>query len=365
MKSSAVDTQRTSLNWLQCLRGVSFLLVLFYHVGNVVDLHFGDSRIVQWFAFGRSGVDIFFVISGFVMFYLHRRDFGHPEQTKVFLKKRFVRIYPIYWVLTTMVLIAALVLPAAIKAYKLHPLAIAESYLLLPLQFSGLPIIPPGWSLFHEVKFYLLFAMLILLRPPWYRLWLAGWAVLSLAVTGWIVCSELPFGDSWQYFWCGPYNLEFLAGCLAGWFVLHRRPLPAWAGTSVLALGAVILSLAAYQDVASGLTLIAGIFGYGMAGLGLVIGAVMLDLHPASAQSAPRLLQRLGDASYSAYLAHYPVLFILAKVLKSLLGPAAVNAYAILLALLLLVACLVVCLMVHRMIEAPLLRKCREWSGLK
>lgn len=170
MPVAPLHTQRR-LRWLQCLRGFSVLLVLAYHAASVVDLHLGGTPLVGWLKFGHSGVDIFFVISGFILFYLHAPEFGRAEKFWGYLQKRFVRIYPLYWILTTAVLVPALLFPGIVKGYKLSAASIMESYLLIPLTYSGLPILPPGWSLFHEIKFYLFFALLFLLKAPWHRLW--------------------------------------------------------------------------------------------------------------------------------------------------------------------------------------------------
>ena len=354
---------RSFMNWLQCLRGFSLLLVLLYHVGNIVDLHLGDPRLVRWFGFGHCGVDIFFVISGFIMFYLHGKEFGQPDKVVVYLKKRAVRIYPIYWLLTTAVLLPALLFSGSVKAYKFAPLNLIESYLLFPIQYSGLPIIPPGWSLFHEVKFYIFFALLIALRAPWHRRWLAGWVIASVATTAWIIATDAPFAHTWHFFWLGPYNLEFLAGCLAGWIAQTHRLSLATART-LLAAGFASLMVAAWWDVMVGISQLARVGAYGFSGLCLVLGCVTLDQHPAAARLAPAWLTRLGDASYSAYLAHYPLLFFMAKIIVAVIGARLAADFAVPLAALLFVASLIGCMVVYTLIERPLVRHSRTWAGL-
>ncbi len=87
-----------------------------------------------------------------------------PGRAANYAWRRFSRSYPIYWILTSAVLIPALILPGLVQPEKLTVPSITQEYLLLEVgQMVGLPLIPPAWSLFHEIKFYILFLLLILL----------------------------------------------------------------------------------------------------------------------------------------------------------------------------------------------------------
>lgn len=353
---ATISHARCSLRWLQCLRGFSVLLVLGYHAASVVDIHLGGSPLVGWLKFGHCGVDIFFVISGFILFYLHAPEFGRTEKVHRYLRKRFFRIYPLYWILTTAVLIPALLLPGVIKGYKLSPASIIESYLLLPVTFSGLPIIPPGWSLFHEVKFYLFFALLILLKAPWYRLWLWAWAGMGVLSTAWIVRNPGTFRHVWDYFWTGPYHLLFLAGCVAAWIAM-KRPFASSSARFLLLTGFLVFGVIVTGDITNWLPRLSRILGYGLAAFLMISACVTMDQTPQMAEKAPRWLSRIGDASYSIYLVHFPVMFLAAKaasfVINTPLGIGSQIAASALFA----VVGLAVSFTVFHCMEVPLTRK--------
>jgi len=113
---------------LQVLRGVAAVMVVLFHV-------FG-------FQIGSVGVDIFFVISGFLMFHANREVFGHARTAILFLKRRILRVVPLYWLCT------AFALCPGVK-FKI----LAASVLFIPIrsQDGGIhTVLQPGWTLDFE-----------------------------------------------------------------------------------------------------------------------------------------------------------------------------------------------------------------------
>src|SRR5436190_1288571 len=99
---------------LQAGRALAALLVVLYHNGLYIfalDKYWGADPSRGLFNFGHAGVEFFFVLSGFIIFYIHGKDLGVPSRFFSFIRKRFIRIYPIYW----------LVLAAIIPVYFLVP----------------------------------------------------------------------------------------------------------------------------------------------------------------------------------------------------------------------------------------------------
>src|SRR5579864_9480491 len=95
-RHSMVTAPRT-LQSVRAFRGAAALLVLFFHASSV-STFFLHSDFWSWlFFFGYSGVDFFFVLSGFIIFLTHRADIGRSERLNAYLTKRFIRIYPVYW----------------------------------------------------------------------------------------------------------------------------------------------------------------------------------------------------------------------------------------------------------------------------
>ena len=140
---------------LQILRAVAAVAVVLVHAG--IDLSYFGHTNVTWTTRGNAGVDLFFVVSGFVMVYIASPQFGKREAPVQFFVRRLIRIVPLYWLLTTGYIVA-----------KSYPLAyIAASYLFIPAaRPNGVlqPVILQGWTLTYEMFFYLLFAIAILLR---------------------------------------------------------------------------------------------------------------------------------------------------------------------------------------------------------
>jgi peptidoglycan/LPS O-acetylase OafA/YrhL len=90
--------KRTSdhLDAIQFARAVAAILVVLYHANRMLVLYIGQSTLGAQFVFGESGVDFFFVLSGFIIFYVHGDDLGRPDRLGRYLWRRFSRIYPIY-----------------------------------------------------------------------------------------------------------------------------------------------------------------------------------------------------------------------------------------------------------------------------
>jgi peptidoglycan/LPS O-acetylase OafA/YrhL len=124
---------------------------------------------------GAAGVDIFFIISGFVMVISSRRFVDRAGTWLIFLRHRAVRIVPLYWLLTTVKIIAVAILGGVVLRTGLGFNFVTGSYLFLPVTDSAghfRPVLPVGWTLTYEFLFYLLFAAALLFpawaySPPW------------------------------------------------------------------------------------------------------------------------------------------------------------------------------------------------------
>src|SRR6185437_12037336 len=198
------------LERLNALRGPAALLVVFYHVRQIALRDLGSAGTFEFWRFGHAGVDLFFVVSGFVIYLVHRHDIDRPPATRRFLTRRFIRIYPPLWMVTTGVLVGALVTAHAVHAEKMNSWFILRSYLLWPIN-GALPLVPPAWTLSHELKFYILFALAIALPGRVWKPLLATVFAASVVacVVETVAPTALPFAISFLF---SPYNLEFVAG---------------------------------------------------------------------------------------------------------------------------------------------------------
>lgn len=284
-------------------------MVVMVHVTITSAERFNQVTFFNLFLAGWSGVDYFFVLSGFIMVYVHRSAIGKKDQLKSFLVKRAVRIYPIYWIITLTLWCLFLVIPAfANNNQDLSLGKVIASLLLIPQKDK--PILEVGWTLIYEIYFYLLFSLAIWLKPKHSVPILSGWLLVTLLLYREIVkfpqdfLLETVFGDM---------NLELVLGCLAAYIVIKYNNSIGkyrWILFGIANLGCVILGLLL------GLANIwfARIPTFGMLAALLIIAATLIDLK--DSPKIPDLLIFLGDASYSIFLTHMPVISAITKILQ-------------------------------------------------
>lgn len=295
MRGSALTESARPLNFtiLQAGRGIAALLVVFYHASMVIasPKYWGGPVFGGVFSFGHAGVPFFFVLSGFIILWIHRRDIGRPERVRTYLWRRAVRIYPPYWAVSLFVIAVYLAAPAYRHGGDLDPGALIRSFALMGAPASVLPV---GWSLFYEILFYALFAILILN-------WRAGLAAFALWFA---LCVAIPNAT----YLTSTFNLLFAMGLAAAWLVRrHKIPWPTfffWGGIAAFCAVAFWEKYAAVEPGAPPLL-------YGIGPALFLLGAV--ELERSRGWRAPRPLALLGDASYSLYLVHYLVVSALAK----------------------------------------------------
>src|SRR5215472_11255649 len=131
-----------------------------------------------------AGVDLFFLISGFIMVYAHYDDFGVAGASASFIRRRLIRIVPLYWIATTAAVLLLLVRPSAFSALKLDWQNALFSYLFFLSQTSNgslNTVLVTGWSLCYEMYFYVLFALLLFL--PRRMFLIAGGAIFAIGLT--------------------------------------------------------------------------------------------------------------------------------------------------------------------------------------
>ncbi len=219
------------LHGIEGLRGLAAMLVVFAHAGFMCRADLGRSLGNDVLISGHVGVDLFFVISGFILTYVHFSDFGRPRAVPSYLYKRVCRIYPAMIIMTMFALVTYRMGYKPSSDAKMEPLQIASSFLLLPQ--TEVPLLGVTWTLKFEILFYAVFALLLANR--WLGLTaLLFWqgVCLTVGIAGWL----LPF--PWNFYFA-PLALEFLLGVLVAFatFQLQKRPLPG------MAIGALVFGL--------------------------------------------------------------------------------------------------------------------------
>lgn len=197
-------TSKNRLLGIQVLRGVAALMVALYHLSTQFAVNTGHVLFANIFRHGYLGVDLFFIISGFIIFVVHSKDIGQPHKFFTYIKKRIFRVMPGYWTLV----LAKLVITGGVA---LSAQQLVQTFFLIPLPKPL--FINVSWTLSFEFLFYITFAMLIVGR----QFFFAFVALLLIISLGVLYC-EPP--NLWPYafvtFFKTHHLMLFLFGTIAG-----------------------------------------------------------------------------------------------------------------------------------------------------
>jgi exopolysaccharide production protein ExoZ len=310
---------RLTLTSLQYLRGIAALMVVYFHsVLQLRNLGGGQGALPL---FGESGVDLFFVLSGLLMWLTTANSRATPW---AFMRKRLIRIAPLYWGLTLAAGAVALAAPSLLKSTVWEASHFFASLLFIPAPnpafmdaaAQGLrytPVIIPGWTLNYEMFFYLVFALCIVLKPVarlllvpgvFVALWLAGAAGLV---------QEGPLA-----YYSNPIIFEFVLGMGVALLLQRRWFLAPWCAALAGVVAAVAL---VYADLhhAPWRPL-----SFGVPAAVLIYCLCSLESRACSLELP--VLRLLGDASYSIYLTHVFSLAALRVVFLRVSGDAGPSA---------------------------------------
>ena len=297
---------------LQACRAAAALLVVLFHLGGTFaqQKYFGFAAMDRLFSWGDSGVDFFFVLSGFLITTVHQRDFGHAEALPRYLLKRAVRIYPTYWLICIAVCLAALAVPALRQALPNDPMVFLRAFLLVPqdpdvVGGTGSPILFVAWSLQYEMMFYAVIAAFIFSQG-------LGWLVVSSLVVVNLGCG---IGASCVFpasFFASDMVLLFAMGVgtayavRSAWRMPRPRLVAALAGAGFVGFG-VLEGFIGRDTLPFDRRLVFG-------ALAAVLIFALTRAEDAGARVAGRrAVNLLGDSSYALYLLHIPVISVLCK----------------------------------------------------
>ncbi len=282
------------INNIQIRRAFAALSVVFFHLD------------YPGFKLGSFGVDVFFVISGFIMTHICNEDPGH------FLLRRMTRIIPMYWLLTLLLAAAATLRPDWLHSTSVTAAYLAQSLLFIPYAKDNgtlFPILGVGWTLNFEMMFYLLTALFLYASRRLATLY-ASLALLGLYLFAQATGSQLDFFR----FYASEMSLEFLLGVLSYWALklsaLERIRPGYWA----MCAAAMVAVLALGEVYSSSLGLPAArLWSVGLAASLLLVAAVRMEASAARFQH--RYLILLGNASYVLYLLHLFIIQFFNRVL--------------------------------------------------
>jgi exopolysaccharide production protein ExoZ len=286
---------------IQVLRGVAAFAVAAAHAIQEVDRIFrrsGSSFSYEHTLPLGAGVDLFFVISGFVMVYASRDLFGASGTAVGFMRRRMARIIPIYWMVTVIYLFLSLFALVPLNQSTPGFAETVMSFLFIPYQNAeGLfrPVYSLGWTLNYEMFFYVLFALVLPLRRGLAVPLLAA-LLLALVLIGVFV----PPSSQALHFWTRSIILEFAAG-----MIIATIALAGFKPSRSVALTLIVAAIAffALGKMLPEVTADNRAFLYGIPGAMLVFASLSFNDLDYSGFIG-RLLVRLGDASYALYIMH-------------------------------------------------------------
>jgi peptidoglycan/LPS O-acetylase OafA/YrhL len=329
---------RVKLENIQALRAAAVFAVVSFHVAAITSEWGGSALLKPFLYFGFAGVDLFFVISGFIMVTVHRRDLGNPAYRSTFVRKRFLRIMPTYWIAW---LIAAALFawyygfPPPCYGSESATLPLLKSLFLLPSAHEHC-LIPQAWTLNYEMYFYLAFAVLAFLPRQVIKPVFAAWFTLSLIAT---LLGPDRMGVFYRF---NAINLYFLSGCALA--VVPRQIISKnWIAFGTLGIAGWVGSGWAYSN---------GYFQPGDIGVRFAYFGISSILIVASAIGSegkfrvPQFALLIGNASYAIYLLHMAAMLPIRLAVSGVVQPP-----VLLLATVLLVVSIASGIIYHLLIE--------------
>ncbi|MEP7210318.1 MAG: acyltransferase [Alphaproteobacteria bacterium] len=276
---------------IQVLRAFAALAVVAFHLSVSWREDFGlTSQPQPALLAGAYGVDVFFVISGFIMSYTTAQ--AHQRSPGRFMFKRLARIVPLYWTMTLAIFVFATLAPHAFHAVTSSTAELLKSLFFFPYERTDgevKPILFVGWTLNYEMFFYAVFAVSLLISRRFYLV------ITIAAIAGLSALGPFVHGGILASFYTNGLMLEFVWGCLL--FLAFDRWPKTLAALSPIWIVGVVLVLAQNNFEPGRLRP----FEVGLPAVMIVGGIVGGSMRDGPLR---RTFARIGDASYSLYLGH-------------------------------------------------------------
>jgi exopolysaccharide production protein ExoZ len=291
------------INNIQALRAFAAISVVLYHT---LDLAKSYGYRTQSFMFmegwGGNGVDIFFVISGFVMVYI---QYSKPKKPTEFMMSRIKRIVPLYWSITLLVVLLMYFIPTAFGVATFNVKHSILSFLFLNHYFSSaFPVIIPGWTLEYEMFFYFLFGLSLFFSRS------KNAVLVSLFLIVYVILFNKDI-----------IVIEFVMGMLVAYLYIKQYFINYGNLLFYAGLAGILMSIIYRPDINR-------VIFQGLPSMLLVLGSCYLP------QTKSRILLFLGSASYSIYLIHTLTMPVFYKLMRMVGFPVVFSDLLVLMCLL-------------------------------
>jgi peptidoglycan/LPS O-acetylase OafA/YrhL len=333
------------ISLLQAYRGIAAILVVLFHAKMTTENYFGNYSLLSFFDMGEAGVQFFFVLSGFIIFYIHNKDLGISKRVYPYLKKRIIRIYPIYIIITLLFTPFWLLIPDFGNTHHKEILPLIKSLFLFPQEHP--PHLGVAWTLTHEIFFYLVFSIAIINKKIGKTL-LFLWFLFIVLFNFSGASLSFPFN-----FLLSVNNLLFGMGIITAMYVIRYKHIPSNSFIFVLSnltFIAVALGAASFHQKIGRTIDVIFIILLGISAVSIILQAKAPYLESFFRKKPILLL--LGDASYSIYLIHFPILSAMSKLLHYTIGEA---THPIVPFIILVIIATVCGILFHLLIEKPII----------
>ncbi|MFK5894875.1 MAG: acyltransferase [Pseudomonadota bacterium] len=293
---------------LQMLRAIAASFVLLAHSQNFLHARSQINELNPFLQFGSAGVDLFFIISGFIMVIVSKSKFQQPGASFDFIIRRIIRVVPMYWLYTILIATLLVLFPQYFSAGKQFDMAhFMASLFFIPWPNNVnmiKPVLGIGWTLNSEMYFYMIFSFLLIF--PFKKLIPYLSFILFIGVLSGVLyevdIAQLSIITS-------PLVLEFLIGCIIGAIYIKNYNISKLFALSFLIIGIFgyfITSTPLPGELGINMEYPSGEYGrfikWGIPSAFLVFGVIFLER--LKAIPINYFMVKLGDSSYSLYLTH-------------------------------------------------------------
>ena len=346
------------LDHIQALRGIAALMVVVSHLLIIERKYSADQILGDWAAYGMAGVDLFFVISGFIMVYVM---WDRPRGVKAageFLWGRASRIYPLYWIVSLVLLALWFVRPDMVFSSIDTPPDILKSFALFPHERE--PLLAVGWTLVHEMYFYLVFAGIMLLPRkamlPCLVLWMC-----FIFLGGSFEVSSLNESPVLKLVF-SPLTHEFILGAFAAWtfkLLCEHDPTPVRRRWIIfMLLFALMTFLTNFRDSEFPIDAVKRVDAFFIFATLTVYACAAMDFRK---MKVWKPLVVLGDWSYALYLTHVLSLTIMGRIWAKFRNDSLVDNVLILFAM--VAVTIFISGLVYKYVERPIIKAARKARG--
>lgn len=341
---------RKRLELIQFSRALVPFLVMLFHLSGTMMAYFDYNLLGFSFIPISGGVNYFFALSGFMMYYIYCGSIGQTHQLKSFLLNRFIRIYPLYWLLTLLFLFVLFLNPDFSVGHEKDIDTLITSFLLVQSPRELEPVLNVAWSLVHTVFFYLVFSLLFFSKVNISKVIITIWALLTIAFSlGYLYIDHFLIR-----FFFNQYNLIFLAGIFCAYCITHFK-INLKVSILMIIIGGMGFPVIWLNSVHPFIP-ISFDMGTGLASALIILGLGSVDMQ--KDMKIPRFFNYLGNAAFSIYLSHSFTLDLLSELISQLSAYDYLGGWLtsmVLLILMLSIGCIV-----HSFIEKPLVQKIKK-----